>query len=213
MGRPKKNRDLVEKEIMNEMSGYATETPNEKSAEATVAVLEKPEDVVGSNEFNDISEYTIQVIADNGINVDPTTLPNKDPNFEYYFIRDDHKNIAKKTSALLYQMGGWQIVPKEHSVKKCGISEKMLAPDGSYRIGELILCFMPKTLYAKKRKEEQRRTNERMESVNILVQGGSPDIGSPHPDMLGIQAGKMDGGRVVLGTKNKGITRGPLDHG
>lgn len=207
MGRPKKNIEQIEKEI-NEMPVGSQVNPL-----ATVAVLDKPEGVEESNEFSDTSEYTIQVIADNGVNIDPTILPKKDPNFEYYFIRDEHKNIAKKTSALLYQMGGWQIVPKEHSVKKLGIAEKMLAADGSYRVGELILTFMPKKLYAKKKAEESRRTNERMQEVNRLVQEGSPDVGSPHPDMKGIQAGKMDGGRVIFGTKNKGITRGPLDAG
>lgn len=201
MGRPKKNRDLVEKEIMEEMTqGASQEVPFEK--EATVATLDKPEGVEGSNEFNDVPEYTIQVIADNGVNVDPTILPKKDPNCEYYFIRDEHKNVAKKTSALLYQMGGWQVVPKEHAVKKCGIDSKMLAADGSYRVGELILCFMPKVLYAKKRAEESRRTNERMSGVNRMLQEGDPDHG--------ILAGKMDGGRVSFGAKNKGITRGPM---
>lgn len=165
----------IEKEIHNEMSGYATETPRIKE-EASVAVLDKPEGLEGSNEFSDTAEYTIQVIADNGVNIDPTILPKKDSNFEYYFIRDEHKNISKKTSALLYQMGGWQIVPKEHSVKKCGIAEKMLAADGSYRVGELILCFMPKILYAKKRAEEHRRTNERMEAVKRTVKEGLPNV-------------------------------------
>lgn len=205
MARAKKLEQL-EQEIEQ---GITNETP----IEATVAVLDKVEDVVGSNEFNDTSEYTIQVIADNGVNIDPTILPKKDPNFEYYFIRDDHKNISKKTSALLYQMGGWQIVPKEHAVKKCGISEKMLAADGSYRVGELILTFMPKVLYAKKKAEEARKTNERTDAVNRILQEGTPEIGSPHKDMLGIQAGKMDGGRVVFGARNKGITKGPLDKG
>lgn len=202
MARPKKNIEEIEKEIM--------QAPVVEEQQATVSVLEAPQDVEGSNEFNDTPEYTLQVIADNGVNIDPTILPKKDPNFEYYFIRDDNKNIAKKTSALLYQMGGWQIVPKGHLVNKCGISEKMLAPDGSYRVGELILAFMPKKLYAKKKAEESRRTNERMQAVNRIVQEGTPDVGSPHPDMLGIQAGKMDGGRVVFGGKNKGITKGPL---
>lgn len=178
---------------------------DEENMETTVAVEENPEGVEGSNEFNDTSEYTIQVIADNGVNIDPTILPKKDPNFEYYFIRDDKKNIAKKTSALLYQMGGWQIVPKEHSVKKCGIDEKMLAADGSYRVGELILTFMPKKLYAKKRAEEARRTNERMSAVNRMLQEGDPEAG--------ILAGKMDGGRVQFGGKNKGIVKGQLDKG
>lgn len=201
MGRHKKI-DLIEKEIMEEMKS-STEFKDAIQG-PTVTVLE-PEGVEGSNEFNDTSEYTIQVIADNGVNIDPTILPKKDPNFEYYFIRDDHKNIAKKTSALLYQMGGWQIVPREHSVKKCGIAEKMLAADGSYRVGELILTFMPKALYAKKRAEEGRRTNARMNAVNRMLEEGDPDAG--------ILAGKMDGGRVSFGAKNKGIRKGPLDAG
>lgn len=202
MARPKKNIEQIEKEIMKEMTeGNVSQIPKEN----TIAVLEKPEDIKGANEFGDTSEYTIQVIADNGVNIDPTILPKKDPNFEYYFIRDDHKNIAKKTSALLYQMGGWQIVPKEHSVNKLGIDAKMLAADGSYRIGELILTFMPKRLYAQKKAEEQRKTNERMGAVNRMLQEGDPEAG--------ILAGKMDGGRVQFGGRNKGISKGPLDKG
>lgn len=206
MGRPKKNIEQIEKEIMNEVpGGFSNGSDVFVPQESVVAVLDKPEDIEGSNEFNDTSEYTIQVIADNGVNIDPTILPKKDPNFEYYFIRDDHKNIAKKTSALLYQMGGWQIVPKEHSVKKLGIAEKMLAADGSYRIGELILTFMPKKLYAQKKAEEQRRTNERMGAVNKMLEEGDPDAG--------ILAGKMDGGRVQFGGRNKGIRKGPIESG
>lgn len=209
----RKKQEAIEKEIIKEMSLPSASAYEYTAEQATVAVLDKAEDIEGANEFNDTPDYTIQVIADNGVNVDPTTLPKKDPNYEYRFLRDDPKNISKKTSALLYQMGGWQIVPKEHCVKNCGINEKMLAPDGSYRAGELILAFMPKKYFIKKRAEEQRRTDARMESVNRIVQGGTPEVGSPHPDMLGIQSGKMDGGRVVLGGKNKGITKGPLDMG
>lgn len=200
MARPKKT-DLVEQEIMKQMTGESDPT----AQETTIAVLDKPEGVEGANEFGDTSEYTIQVIADNGVNIDPTILPKKDPNFEYYFIRDEQKNISKKTSALLYQMGGWQIVPKEHAVKKCGISEKMLAADGSYRVGELILTFMPKKLYALKRKEEHRRTNERMNAINKMLEEGDPEAG--------ILAGKMDGGRVQFTGKNKGIRKGLLETG
>lgn len=212
MGRPKKNIEQIEKEIMSEMPGGHSSEANPFEKDSTIAVLE-PEGVDGSNEFNDTPDYTIQVIMDNGVSVDPTTLPKKDPNYAYRFLRDDPKNLSKKTSALPFQMGGWQIVPKEHAVKKCGIDEKMLAADGSYRAGELILAFMPKKLYDKKMAEDQRKTNERMGSVNRMLQGGDPDADVPHPSMVGIQAGKMDGGRVVLGVKNKGITKGTFDKG
>lgn len=206
MGRPKKNIEQIEKEIMNEMD-QAPGQVNDNNIGDTVTVMEQENNVTASNEFNDTPDYTIQVIADNGVNIDPTILPKKDPNYAYYFIRDEHKNIAKKTSALLYQMGGWQIVPKQHSVKNCGIDPKMLAADGSYRVGELILTFMPRKLWLQKKAEDQRRTNERMNAVNRMLTEGDPNAEMPHGSMVGIQAGRMDGGRVVLGGKNVGIKR------
>lgn len=207
MARPKKNVDVIEKDILNEMGQGAYQ---ETALEGTVSTLDSPEGIEKANEFNDSPEYTLQVNFDNSMSVDPTMLPKKDPNCEYRFLRDEPKNLAKKTSALIFHMGGWQIVPKEHAVKKCGIDEKMLAPDGSYRAGELVLAFMPKKYYLMKKADEQRKTNARMDSVNRLLQEGSPETGAPHGSMLGIQAGKMDGGRVVFGEKNKGITKGPL---
>lgn len=155
MARPKKN---IEQEIEQEAGLGGT------------AVMEAPKkEVKASNEFND--EYTLQVDADYDPSADLFRVPKKDPNFEYRYLRDDAERISITTSTLLHQKGGWQLVPKSHSLR-IGFTERDLSEDGFRRIGKHILAFMPKNLYEKKIAAKQEKTNLRTSGIKRLINDG-----------------------------------------
>lgn len=198
-GRPKK----ILEEIDNEMQGGLATEPQ---TDEVVISQEPPAKVEGSNEFGD--EYTMEVIADNEPGADIFRIPSKDTNFEYRFLKDTKENMSVKTSNLLFLKGGWQVCPVKHLLR-IGISKDLLHPDGSFRVGELILAFMPKELFVKKQKEDRRKANAAMAGVKRLVEeGDSTKVNIK--DVNGIQPGRMDGGRVVFDGKKRGsIKYGP----
>lgn len=173
MVRPKKN---LEQEIENE-AGLST------------AVIEKVEVKKAVNEFND--EYTLKVDADFDPAADIFRVPKKDPAFEYRYLRDDAERISITTSTLLYQKGGWQLVPKSHSLR-IGFSESDLSEDGFRRIGKHILAFMPKKYFDKKVAAKQSKTNARTEVIKRLVEDGITTVGGRemHKSMRGIKSQK-----------------------
>lgn len=195
MGRPKK----ILKEIESEMNSEAAVSETGQ----VVISKEPPEKVEGSNNLGD--DYTMQVISDNEPGADIFRIPNKDPNYEYRFIKNTPENMSVKTSNLLLMKGGWQVVPKTH-LKKIGIDDKILNPDGSYRVGELILAFMPKFLFDKKMAEDRRKSNVAMAGVKRLVEEGDTSMVNIK-DVGGIKPGRMDGGRVVFDGKSKGSVK------
>ena len=120
--------------------------------------------------------------------VDPFYLSKKDPNYQYRFLRDDKKNLSEKTSNLLFQKGGWQIVPRGHLINKLGISEEFISKDGMYRAGDQILAFMPKKLYLEKEAQKLKRANEPVSAVKRMLDQGDPSMaGVGHANMRGIQ--------------------------
>jgi len=147
-------------------------------------------------------DYNLEIVDDYDSKIDWFWIPNKDPNYEYRFLRDDPKNISIKTGNLLYQKGGWQICPKQHLIK-IGITESLiskaskdieLSPDGLCRRGDTILCFMPKELYAKKEAYKQKQANDKMDAITRLIDKGDPNnprlAGIGHGNMKGIQTAK-----------------------
>ena len=168
--------------------------------EGQVAVADKPEGVKGANEFGE--DYTLEVIADNEPGADMFRIPHKDPNFSYRFLRDDKDNMSVKTSNLLLSKGGWQVVPIRHLTVVNKIDKKLLQPDGSYKVGSLVLAFMPMKLFLKKEAEDRRKTNEAMAGVKRLVEQGD-DSRIQIKDVNAIQPGRMDGGRIVFDEKAK----------
>jgi len=169
-----------------------------------IKVSSKPQDVVqGSNEFGD--EYTLDVISDNEPGADIFRIPNKDPKFEYRFLRDTKENMSVKTSNLLMLKGGWQVVPLKH-LERIGLDKKLLHPDGSFRVGELILAFMPKELFQKKMARDRATSDEAMAGVKRLVEEGDTSLVNIK-DVGGIKPGRMDGGRVVFDNKAKGSVK------
>ncbi len=200
MGRPKKNKILSE--VEQEMQGGVALIEEPQVGEIAVS-KEPPAGVAGSNEFG--GEYTMEVISDNEPGADIFRVPNKDPNFEYRFLRDAKENMSVKTSNLLFLKGGWQVCPVSHLVR-IGIDKNLLHPDGSYRVGELILAFMPKVLFEKKMAEDRRKSNAAMAGVKRLVEGGDTSLVNIK-DVNGIQPGRMDGGRVVFDGRSKGSVK------
>lgn len=137
-------------------------------------------------------DYTIEIVQDNDAVVDPFYLPNKDPRYEYRFIRADEKNISIKTSNLLHFKGGWQLPPRKHLLK-IGLSDTLiskdkLAPDGLCRRGDTVLAFMPKELYEKKVAHKLKKANEPVDAIKRLIGKGDPSVaGVGHKDMKGLQ--------------------------
>lgn len=137
------------------------------------------------------SEYQIEVIRDYYGNVDPTYLSKKDPRYQYRFLRDEHTNLTIKTSNLLLQKGGWQLCDRIH-LKRLGIKEREISPDGFLRRGGLILAFMPVELFKDKEKYKTDQANARMKDVERLLKKGDPSVGGKgmHDSMKGIQTAK-----------------------
>jgi len=138
-------------------------------------------------------EYTIEIIRDPDSKVDPFILPKKDPNYEYRFLRDDFKNMSLKTTNMLFQKGGWQICNKAH-LRKLGIPERMVSPDGLYRVGDTILARMPKKLYEEKFAFKKRQAALPMDAVKRFVKDGDPQaggVGQLHKTMKGFQTKKQ----------------------
>ncbi len=185
-----KNKAVLDN-IENEMNG------NDAPAVGTIQVSKiPPAKVAGSNQFGD--EYTMEVITDNEPGADIFRIPNKDPMFEYRFLKDTKENMSVKTSNLLLLKGGWQVVPKSHLLR-IGVGESLLHPDGSFHVGELILAFMPKSLFEKKMAEDRRKSNAAMAGVQRLLDG---ETRINMKDVKGIGKGKIKEGPMNYGSHN-----------
>lgn len=136
-------------------------------------------------------EYKVEVIKDWYGRVDPFYLSKKDPKYTYRFLRAEDKNLSIKTGNLLFQKGGWQIVPREHLVS-IGIAERYIRADGVYRVGDTVLARIPKDLYNEKLKYKDKRAKEPMEAVTRLIDKGDTRSGGKeiHDSMKGIQTKK-----------------------
>lgn len=133
-------------------------------------------------------EYTLEVIKDYDGKIDPFYLSAKDPDYEYRFLRDDRKNLSMKTSNMLFQKGGWQIVPREH-LPKIGIKDAFISPDGLYRVGDTILARIPKSLFLEKQKQKEANAQAPMDAIKRVEKEGDPSEGGVdiHRSMKGIQ--------------------------
>jgi len=137
-------------------------------------------------------EYTLEVIKDWYGKVDPFTLSNKDPKYEYRFLKDEFKNLSMKTGNMLFQKGGWQLVNRAH-LKKLGIADEYIAPDGLYRVGDTVLARIPKELYAEKREYKQKQADAPMNMIKRTMKKGdnASEISSGiHESMKGLQTAK-----------------------
>ena len=142
----------------------------------------------------DTEEYSVEIIRDYYGNIDPFYLSQKNPKYEYRFLRDEHKNLSIKTSNLLYQKGGWQLCPRKH-LTSIGIKEREVSPDGLLRRGDTILAFIPKKLLDEKNKYKKEKAEEPMKNINKQLKDGIPSVGGAdiHESMKGIQTAKQLG--------------------
>lgn len=187
----KKHLDAID----NEMNSNVAVVENPNVGEINIA-KEVPVETSTAHEFGE--EYTMQVIADNEPGADQFRIPNKDPKYAYRFLRDDKINMSVKTSNLLYSKGGWQVCSTEH-LMRIGIRKDSLQPDGSYKVGELILAFMPKSLFDKKMKKDKEISQRAMDGVQSLVDGNSRvNVQGVH----GISTGSVKKGPLNFGSHN-----------
>lgn len=205
-GIPNKKNDVLDS-INDELNSTATIKVADKAENLKINEVEianqNPLKVKGANEFGD--EYTMEIIMDNEDGADIFRIPKKDPNFEYRFLADRKENLNIKTSNNLLMKGGWQICPAKH-LERIGITKRVLHPDGSYRVGELVLAFMPKKFFERKMTEDKKKRDTAMKGIASLVEKG--DRGRVNIDGVnGIQPGRMDGGRVVFDDKARGSVK------
>lgn len=192
MARRKKDLENIDKEMQSQVSVVETLKDGEVSIDPKT-----PKGVLSAHEFGD--EYTMEVIADNEPGADQFRIPNKDPKFEYRYLRDDKTNMGVKTSNLLYMKGGWQIVPTSH-LMKIGFKKENLQPDGSYKVGELILAFMPKKYFDMKMLKDKKTRDEAMSDVQSLMSGKSR---IKQEGVVGISTGSIKKGPLNYGTHNE----------
>lgn len=178
-GRPRKD---IEKEIEEEAG----------LIESNVATMEAPAGTKQpANEFND--EYTLEVIADFDPTADIFRIPKPDPRYHYRWLRDNRENLSQKTGNLLLQKGGWQLCSKEHC-QRIGLGDR-IDPDGSARIGEHVLAFMPNELWEKKEAAKKKVADSRMDKIHRISKKGDSSVGAAdmHGSMKGLQTGKQLG--------------------
>lgn len=138
------------------------------------------------------SEYKIEVVKDYYGNVDIFYLPKKDPRYEYRYLRADDKNLTMATGNMLFQGGGWQLCDKTHCTR-IGIDERYLDPAGHYRLGDLVLAFIPKHLHAEKMKVEAQKASDQLNAIETRMKEGSSEGSDIHESMKGIQTQKQLG--------------------
>ena len=132
------------------------------------------------------SEYNIEVIKDYHGNIDPFYLQKKDPRYEYRFLRADDKNLSMATNNMLFNGGGWQLCDKKHLLR-IGVGDRFVSPDGLYRVGDTVLAFIPKELYAEKVKMEQKKADDNMNAIDRRLEHGE-HVPGIHKTFQGIQS-------------------------
>jgi hypothetical protein len=174
----------VADEIDSQIQGKTSMLKMEKEIEPEL-VTKVPQGVVVEKPADE--EYHLEVHKDYYGNIDVFYLNKQDPKYSYRFLRDDQKNLSQATGNLLFSGGGWQLCERSHLIR-IGINEKFISADNHYRVGDLILAFMPKHLYEEKRKFEQQKANEPLNQVQRIIDGGAPTMGGGiHETMKGLQ--------------------------
>lgn len=162
-----------------------------EQAPATEPVLKPTPPGSLAVQVDEEDEYTVNIIKDYDGKIDVFHLNNADPKFQYRFLRIDDKNLVSKTGNVLFQKGGWQIVPKKHLEGVMKMKSRELAPDGTYRVGDLVLARMPKDLYKEKLEYKKKQADGRTNTIQRMIKDGDPEGESGiHDSMKGIQTKK-----------------------
>lgn len=188
--------DEVEKEILN--------APQEQSITGDSAPSNGSEEVVVSAEEQFLKrdtdhvddDYKIHVIKDYDGKVDDFYLSKKDPKYDYRWLADNQQNLSRRTGNMLFQGEGWQLCEREH-LKRIGVEEKFISPDGFYRRGDLVLAFIPKDLSREKVLHKAKKSKEQLSQIDRLLKDGDSGslfgAGGIHETMKGIQTQKQLG--------------------
>lgn len=178
-GRPK---NKIAEELEQGITG-------ETKAGAATAVVDNPIQLPKDGSFVD-DEYKITVIKDYDGKVDNFYLSKKDPKYEYRYLADNQQNLSRRTGNMLFQGEGWQLCGREH-LKRLGIENEFISPDGFYRMGDLILAFIPKELYRQKIAHKEEKALTQNQSIERLMNegdvGGMFGVGTIHKTMKGLQ--------------------------
>ena len=186
-GRPKKITNTIN-DIENEVMGGG------------VGVMESPQqnnmddlEIDNSAPIELTDEYDIQVIREVK-NVDVFNIPKPDTRYAYHYIRKNSLNLTVKTGNLLNAHGGWELVDKAHA-ERIGLG-KQVGNDGLCYVGDLILGFMPKDLYAEKVAHQRNRAKAATADIDRMLKNGKeePSFTAIHESMSGIQTEKQLGG-------------------
>ena len=193
MNKPSSKKALNDTTTKPELGEAKPDLGNTTSPELGQAIGKAQPKVQNQTEDN----YNVNIILDYDGKVDVLHLNNQDPKYKYRYLNTDLKNIAVKTSNVLGDRGGWQIVPKDHLTKVLGIAEQMISADGFYRVGaDLVLARIPRDLYEKKEQYKKDKANKPMQQVNRMLKTGDPSLkGYGHDTIKGIQTKKELGDR------------------
>ncbi len=157
----------------------------------SVAVAEAPQEVKKAEK----SDYTLNIIEDYSGQID-VFHTNKDPQYEYRFLRDEFKNMSMKTGNVLFQKGGWQVCDRKHLVR-LGYKGTDISPDGYRRVGDTILAFMPKELFKKKEEAKRKKANAPIDAIKRRYKKGvsSQEMGGDgvHDSFKGFQTASQLG--------------------
>lgn len=161
---------------------------NTEAFQDVIAVKEAPIATIDKKFIPKDDEYGIEVIKDYYGQADEFYLSKKDPEYQYRFLRADDKNLSRKTGNLLFQQGGWQLCGKSH-LRRIGIADRFISPDGLYRVGDTVLAFMPKALFNEKDAKKIKEASSRTSAIERMLNEGDPNTGGVemHATMKGIQ--------------------------
>jgi len=173
----------------DDLSQLPKTTPMEEILKEEVEPTIQKATSVPSHLIQTKDEYNVEIIMDFDGKIDPFFLEHKDPKYKYRFLNEEGKNIAMKTSNLLFQKGGWQIVPRDHLVNVLKIPENLIHKDGVYRVGsEMVLARMPVELYEKKEEYKRKEVEDRTNRIKKLAEEGDSSLaGIGHENMKGLQ--------------------------
>ena len=92
------------------------------------------------------------------------------------------------TGNLLFQKGGWQIVPRDHLLNVLKLDKRFISKEGIYRVGDTILARIPKKLHEEKQAYKKKMTDERTNRITNVMEKGDPSVGGlGHENMQGLQ--------------------------
>lgn len=182
----KEKKDILPGGSSSEINPFKEDDLSKLPEEVKKEVDKKDE--IPSHLIQTKDEYSVEVIKDFDGKVDPFFIEKKDPNYAYRFLSATDKNLSIKTGNLLYQKGGWQIVPRDHLLNVLKLDKRFINKEGVYRVGDTILARMPKKLHEEKAAYKKKMTDEKTNRIKRVMEEGDPSMaGVGNENMKGFQ--------------------------